>query len=216
VPDATHTREDPVMTVDNRHRDTPSAADMQAQAGRFARELGESAQQVWLAGIGALARAQNEGSRLFEQLAEEGRAVGDGQGHAGDSGAAARLEGLRQALDGALGRATAKANEAWDSVGRAFENRVQQALKQMDVPTREDLDALGVRIDALTRELQVRTAASQAAASHAASAAASSAVLGTRSSAESPAALSPGAPAAQAGTTAGATPPSPHPDAGIG
>jgi len=199
------------MTVDNRHRDTPSAADMQAQAGRFARELGESAQQVWLAGIGALARAQNEGSRLFEQLAEEGRAVGDGQGHAADSGAAARLEGLRQALDGALGRATAKANEAWDSVGRAFENRVQQALKQMDVPTREDLDALGVRIDALTRELQVRTAASQAA-----SAAASSAVLGTRSSAESPAALSPGAPAAQSGTTAGATPPSPHPDARIG
>lgn len=182
------------MTVEHRHRETPSAAEMQAQAGRFARELGDSAQQVWLAGIGALARAQSEGSRLFEQLAEEGRAVGDGEAAATDSGAAARLEGLRQALDGALGRATAKANEAWDSVGRAFEHRVQQAMKQMDAPTREDLDALGVRIDALTRELQLRTAAAQA----------------TVTPAPAPA---PGYSQASAATphTAG-----PHPDAGIG
>ncbi|HET6397575.1 MAG TPA: phasin family protein [Pseudoxanthomonas sp.] len=130
-----------------------SAAELHAQAGRTVRELGESAQQVWLAGLGALARAQAEGSRLFEQLAEEGRAVGAG---VGPDGAAARLEGLRQALDAALGRAQARAGEAWDSVGRAFEHRVQQALRQMDVPTREDLDALGARIDALTRQLQQR------------------------------------------------------------
>ncbi|KAF1702014.1 phasin family protein [Pseudoxanthomonas suwonensis] len=146
------------MTAENRHREIPSAADIQAQAGRFARELGDSAQQVWLAGIGALARAQAEGSRIFEQLAEEGRAVGEGQ-DASSASAAARLESLRQALDGALGRVTAKANEAWDSVGRSFEHRVQQALRQMDVPTREDFDALGARIDALTRELRLRTAA---------------------------------------------------------
>lgn len=133
-----------------------SAADLQAQAGRIARELGDSAQQVWLAGIGALARAQSEGSRLFEQLAEEGRAVGDAPDAAGN--AAGRLEGLRQSLDAAVGRAQARAGEAWDSVGRAFEHRVQQALRQMDVPTRDDLDALGARIDALTRELQQRNA----------------------------------------------------------
>ena len=40
-------------------------ADLQAQAGRIARELGENAHQVWLAGIGALARAQDEGSKLW-------------------------------------------------------------------------------------------------------------------------------------------------------
>src|SRR5690606_11028894 len=132
------TREDPAMTAENRHREIHSAADIQAQAGRFAREPADSAQQVW--------------------LAEEGRAVGEGQ-DASSASAAARLESLRQALDGALGRVTAKANEAWDSVGRSFEHRVQQALRQMDVPTREDFDALGARIDALTRELRLRTAA---------------------------------------------------------
>jgi poly(hydroxyalkanoate) granule-associated protein len=141
------------MSADPHH--TPglgSVADLQAQASRIAREMGENAHQVWLAGIGALARAQGEGSRLFEQLAEEGRQVEDGA--APDSGAASRLEGLRQSLDAAMGRAQARAGEAWESVGRVFEQRVQQALRHLDVPTRDDLDALGARIDALTRELQ--------------------------------------------------------------
>lgn len=129
-----------------------NVADLQAQAGRIARELGDNAHQVWLAGIGALARAQNEGSRLFEQLAEEGRQVEGGDASA--AGAAARLENLRQSLDAAMGRAQARAGEAWESMGKVFEQRVQQALRQLDVPTRDDLDALGARIDALTRELQ--------------------------------------------------------------
>jgi poly(hydroxyalkanoate) granule-associated protein len=130
-----------------------SVAELQAQTARIARDLGDNAHQVWLAGIGALNRAQSEGSRLFEQLAEEGRQVGDGA-TPGAGGAAGRLEGLRQNLDAAMGRAQARAGEAWESMGRAFEQRVQQTLRQLDVPTRDDLDALGARIDALTRELQ--------------------------------------------------------------
>lgn len=140
------------MSVDPHTPGFTSVADMQAQAGRVARELGDNAHQVWLAGIGALARAQSEGSKLFEQLAEEGRQVEDGVAPA--SGAAGRLEGLRQSLDSAMGRAQARAGEAWESMGRVFEQRVQQTLRQLDVPTRDDLDALGARIDALTRELQ--------------------------------------------------------------
>ena len=137
------------------HSGTPGNSEqVQGQIGRIAKEMGDSAHQVWLAGIGALARAQAEGSRLFEQLAEEGRNVGDP--HQSGASAASRLEGMRQTLDGAFGRAQAKAGDAWDSIGRSFEQRVQHALKQMDVPTRDDLDALGARIDALTRELQQR------------------------------------------------------------
>jgi poly(hydroxyalkanoate) granule-associated protein len=142
------------MTAEHDNATSASVADLQAQTARIARELGDNAHQVWLAGIGALNRAQSEGSRLFEQLAEEGRQVGEGATPAGGAGAAGRLEGLRQNLDAAMGRAQARAGEAWESMGRVFEQRVQQTLRQLDVPTRDDLDALGVRIDALTRELQ--------------------------------------------------------------
>lgn len=139
------------MERHDKTRTFASMAELQAQAERIMREMGDSAQQVWLAGLGALSRAQAEGSRLFEELAEEGRAVGAG---VGQDGAAARLESLRQTLDAALGRAQSRAAETWNSVGRAFEQRVQQAMRQMDVPTREDLDALGARIDALARLIQ--------------------------------------------------------------
>ncbi|KAF1688000.1 poly(hydroxyalkanoate) granule-associated protein [Pseudoxanthomonas broegbernensis] len=124
-------------------------------------ELGDSARQIWLAGIGALARAQAEGSRLFEQLAEEGRGVA--QSPADAKGAAARLEGLRQALDAAMERTRVRADETWDSVSRVFERRIRQSLRLMDVPTRQDLDLLGARIDALAMELRQRNAAESSA-----------------------------------------------------
>ena len=38
----------------------------------LAKRLGESAQQVWLAGVGAFGRAQAEGTKLFETLVKEG------------------------------------------------------------------------------------------------------------------------------------------------
>lgn len=142
---------------------TPGSTGFQAQTERIAREFGESAQQVWLAGIGALSRAQAEGSRLFEQLAEEGRAV-DSTRSGAVHGATARLDSLRRSLDSAIGSAQTRAGDAWESVGRAFEQRVQQTLRSLDVPSREDIDALGARIDALTVELRRRSSARPSAA----------------------------------------------------
>ena len=50
---------------DDRRNDDASFGD---QAERFSRKLSDSAQQVWLAGLGALGRAQAEGSRFFDGL----------------------------------------------------------------------------------------------------------------------------------------------------
>jgi poly(hydroxyalkanoate) granule-associated protein len=142
------------MTRQNRtESSTRGAEQIQAQLGRMAREMGDSAHQVWLAGIGALARAQAEGSRLFEELAEEGRQVGEGEN---PDSAAARLDGVRRSVDSALGRAQARAGEAWDSLGRSFDSRVQDTLRKFEVASRADVDALGARIDALAHELRKR------------------------------------------------------------
>ncbi|MDD0473389.1 phasin family protein, partial [Streptococcus pneumoniae] len=56
---------------DDRRNDDASFGD---QAERFSRKLSDSAQQVWLAGLGALGRAQAEGSRFFDGLVKEGEA----------------------------------------------------------------------------------------------------------------------------------------------
>ena len=59
-------------------QDTPGA-------DRFTQRLGESAHQVWLAGLGAFNRAQVEGSRFFDSLVRDGdhlrlRVADDGVG----------------------------------------------------------------------------------------------------------------------------------------
>jgi poly(hydroxyalkanoate) granule associated protein phasin len=38
--------------------------------------LGQSAQKIWLAGLGALERAKSEGPKMFDTLVEQGRGLG--------------------------------------------------------------------------------------------------------------------------------------------
>src|SRR3546814_4602908 len=66
-----------------------SADDLQAQAEKLSKTLSESAQQIWLAGVGAFGRAQAEGPKLFAGLVKEGlnleqtaRKFADHLGHA--------------------------------------------------------------------------------------------------------------------------------------
>jgi len=110
----------------------------------------ESARQVWLAGVGAWTRAQEEGGRLFEGLVRDGlEAERQGARH-GDTGPS-------------RGRTTEDvrgfANGAWDRMGQFVEDSVQRAMLRLGVPRREDLDALGRRIDALSAELRDARAA---------------------------------------------------------
>src|SRR4249919_4293745 len=52
-----------------------NASELQAKAEQMSRSLVESAQQIWMAGVGAFNRAQGEGSKLFEALVTEGMNV---------------------------------------------------------------------------------------------------------------------------------------------
>ena len=42
---------------------------------QLAAAVKDSAQQIWLAGLGAFAKAQEEGSKVFENLVKEGRGI---------------------------------------------------------------------------------------------------------------------------------------------
>ncbi|HQX93164.1 MAG TPA: phasin family protein, partial [Thermomonas sp.] len=53
-------------------RKTPAASASKAQAERLGKSITESAQQIWLAGMGAFNRAQAEGGKLFESLVRDG------------------------------------------------------------------------------------------------------------------------------------------------
>jgi poly(hydroxyalkanoate) granule-associated protein len=126
-------------TKTSRKRSTASSEpSLQEQAEQLQRKLGESAQQIWLAGMGAFGRAQSGGSRLFETLVKEGR----------------RASEVREAVDSRAHDARARATETFDRIDQAVRGKVQGALKSLEVPTRRELGTLLDRIDALNDYLR--------------------------------------------------------------
>ena len=133
-------------------RKTTSAGNpnLQAQAERLSKNLGESAQQVWLAGVGAFGRAQSEGTKLFETLVKEGLSLEQVTRKV----AGGKVEAVRDAVENKVGQARERASDTWDRLEKVFEERVQRALRRLEVPGREDLSALIDRVDSLNAELR--------------------------------------------------------------
>lgn len=133
-------------------RKTASAKspDLQAQAERLSKNLGESAQQVWLAGVGAFGRAQTEGTKLFETLVKEGLSLEQVTRKV----AGGKVEAVRDAVESTVGQARERASDTWDRLEKVFEQRVQRALRRLEVPSREDLATLIDRVDSLNSELR--------------------------------------------------------------
>lgn len=127
-----------------------TGSDVEQQAERLARSLGESAQQVWLAGIGALGRARSEGSRLFETLVEEGERV---ESQARRS-AGRRADEAIQAFGSSVDEARLRAGGTWDKWEKAFDERMQRGLARLGVPGRDEIARLNRQVEELTAELR--------------------------------------------------------------
>ena len=131
----------------------------------------ESAQQIWLAGLGAFSKAQEEGGKVFETLVKEGLTIQR-------KTQAAAEEKISEATNRMANMATdisSKASGQWDKLEGIFEERVSKALNKLGVPSAKDIDVLIARIDELNRNvarLSANAKAAPAAAKPAAKAAA--------------------------------------------
>ena len=121
-----------------------------AQAERLGKSITESAQQIWLAGMGAFNRAQAEGGKLFESLVRDGLSLEQ----TARKFTGARADMVRDAVEGTVGQARERAADTWDKLEKVFEERVQRALVKLGVPGRDDLNALTERVERLTAELR--------------------------------------------------------------
>lgn len=124
-----------------------------------AAQLGESvrasAQQIWLAGLGAFAKAQEEGSKVFDKLVKEGAGLQRKTQDAAEEKfgeATSRMNSMASDIG-------ARAAGQWDKLENIFEERVAKALRKLDVPTASDLERLSARIDELNRTTQAQTKA---------------------------------------------------------
>jgi poly(hydroxyalkanoate) granule-associated protein len=121
-------------------------ADLQAKAEHMSRSIVDSAQHIWMAGMGAFNRAQGEGSKLFEALVKEGMNI---EQHTRKL-AGGKVEAVRDAVENRVGVARERATDTWDRLEKVFEERVQRALNRLGVPNSEDLSNLVSRVNKLT------------------------------------------------------------------
>jgi poly(hydroxyalkanoate) granule-associated protein len=129
-------------------------AKAEAQGGRkqggaekgISKAVLESSHQIWLAGLGAFAKAQQGGKQVFDMLVKQGEVL-----EAKTRSAAA------QTADAAREAAKAKAKEmqtmaggTWDKLEQVFEDRVSRALARLGVYTSSDVERLSERVNELS------------------------------------------------------------------
>jgi poly(hydroxyalkanoate) granule-associated protein len=128
----------------------------------LASSVKESAQQIWLAGMGAFAKAQAEGKQVFDALVKEGANLQKKT----QSAAEERLGEVTNRMTSMADDVTAKAGKQWDKLESIFEERTARAMKRLGVPSAKDVEALKERIETLSAQVAggVRSTARKAAA----------------------------------------------------
>ncbi|MGB5159981.1 MAG: phasin family protein [Thermoanaerobaculia bacterium] len=101
-------------------------------------EVAQSAQKIWLAGIGALATAEEEGSKLFNSLVKKGEGY-EAQGKQRVGDVRARVEQIVGQAEGSMER-----------LGNALDEKVADAIKRLGVPSRDEIAQLTKSVEELT------------------------------------------------------------------
>jgi poly(hydroxyalkanoate) granule-associated protein len=118
--------------------------DAVAGAEELAAKIRESASQIWLAGLGAFVKAQEEGTKIFEALVKEGETI---------------QERTRKEAGERLAEFTAQASGTWGRLEQIFEERVARALHGLNVPSKQDIETLNKRVAKLTTAAEKISAA---------------------------------------------------------
>lgn len=109
----------------------------------FAVAVQESYQKIWLAGLGAFARARDEGAKVFESLVKEGEAV-----QAKTAERAGRI----------VSAATKSRKDRQDHFEEIFQNRIALSISRLGVASKIEYDAVSRNVSDLAAALKRLTA----------------------------------------------------------
>ena len=107
-----------------------------------------SAHNIWLAGLGAVATATEEGGKLFHDLVKKGKGV--------EVQLAEPMERAGDSLRGTMKSVQTRAGETLKSFNTAVDEQVGAALSKIGVPTRDEVKRLHKRVEELTDRLTGR------------------------------------------------------------
>ena len=105
-------------------------------------DIKDSVHRIWLAGLGALAAAEEEGSKLFSRLVDRGRDV--------EAKGKVEVDKLKTEAE----KVKAKAESTFESWGGKFDETLTSALHRLGVPTRDEIRNLTQRVEELNAKVE--------------------------------------------------------------
>lgn len=108
----------------------------------YAGPLRESAHKIWLAGLGALATAEEEGTKLFKSLVSKGEEY-EGSLRTGTDKVKSQADKAKERVE-----------KAWETLESSFDEKVGAALHRVGVPSRDEIAELTRKVEKLTETIE--------------------------------------------------------------
>lgn len=123
-----------------------------------AKAVMEQAEQIWLAGLGAFSKAQEQSGKLYETLVKEGAVLEKATRKLTGN----KVEEVRGMVENTVTQVKERASDTWDRLEQVFENRVSKALSTLGIPGREELEELAKRVEELSKAVRSLDAGNRA------------------------------------------------------
>ncbi|WP_339081009.1 phasin family protein [Pseudomonas sp. TMP9] len=111
------------------------------------------ARKIWLAGLGAYAKAGQEGSEYFKDLVKSGEGV-EKQGkklvNQQVDAANSQIDSVKSTVTTNVSSVKGKFEVQLDKIEKAFDNRVASALNRLGIPSKQDVEVLSAKLDQLS------------------------------------------------------------------
>ena len=129
-----------------KENETPISDSVNEQANQLSDKIKESARQIWLAGLGAYNKAEEDTGKIFDKLVKEGEEL--------ESATRGAVEKRFKAVEGKVEGVRGKASNTFGKLESVFDERVSGALERLGIPNKKTLEALEARIAELEKELK--------------------------------------------------------------
>lgn len=117
----------------------------------------ETAQNVWLAGLGALTLAEDEGQKVFKALVKRGATMDTKNRKAFSAivkDVEAKVEVVKESVVDATSGTVGKFSAGVEKIGSGLESGMASVMHTLGVPTRGEIQTLTRKVDALTQSVE--------------------------------------------------------------
>ena len=135
------------------HNEDDHKKDADDQVNDFSGKVKDVAEQIWLAGLGAYTKMENEGSKWFDSLVKDGERLEEKTRDLVDRQWAFYRDKVNE-VKGKVEEVKDKATHSIDRIEKIFDERVSSALSRLNIPSKKDIDGINCQLNALKKEVE--------------------------------------------------------------